>query len=506
MFYINVKSMKKYLCVVVSSLMLSSCASSNLNFNKNLSQDESLTEDAALMEDAASMEDESYELVQVGDDIPSEEVVLVDDGSAAYLYKMGVKYDEGKGVAVDLPKAESYYKQAMDKGSLDATNALGVLYLNNGNYDQAKKYFEKAAAQNDEIANYNLGNMSFLGKKAALNPEAVAYYKKSASKNYAPAYVALGDMYATGKGVTFNVNQAEEYYLKAADLNDDVAIDRLALLYLLQDGVEVDSDETQYSAKTVKLFQRVAEKGNPKALYVMSLLHQNGYYVEQDQDKAVELLKKSAELKHPEAEYSLAYLYLTGMYVEKDYKKGVQLMTNAANNNFPDAQNNVGMLYLKGEIVPKDLKRAKGWLEKASANGSAMADYNLGVVYDAGMGIAVDAKKAGTFYMRSAELGYLPAFSKVVEMYATGTKGVEKSNEKARAWLDKAIDNDDSDAMLLKANAYYHGNYGYAKDMALAKDWLEKAKKMDNPNASTVENAWKRSARYQKFNKAQAQS
>lgn len=454
------------------------------------------------MEDAAGMEDESFELVDVNA-LEEEEVSeeLVDDGSASYLYKQGVKYEEGKGTTVDIIKAKKFYNEAMEKGSIDAMNALGVLYMNNGDFDQAKTYFEMAAKKNDEIANYNLGNMTFLTNNTNQNLKAIEFYKKAASKNYAPAYLTLGDMYATGKGIGHDAAKAEEYYLKAADLNDDVAIDRLALLYLLQDGVEVDSDKTSNSIKTVKLFQRVADKGNPKAMYVLSLLYQNGFYVEPDNDKAVEYLKKSADLKYPEAEYSLAYLYLSGMYVEKDYKKGVQLMTNAANNGYPDAQNNIGMLYLKGELVPKDLQRAKSWLEKASSNGSSMADYNLGVVYDAGMGVSVDAKKAGTLYLRSAESGYLPAFGKVVEMYANGSKGVAKDNVKAREWLDKAIENDDSDAMLLKANAYFYGNYGYAKDMALAKKWLDNAKKFDNPNVSTVENSWKRTERYKKFEK-----
>lgn len=485
--------MKKYLCVVISSLMLSGCASSKLSMVN------AALEDNVPTEDAATLESENFDLVVVDEAEKVEKEKLVDDGSANYLYKQGVRYEEGKGTTVDILKAESFYKQAIEKGSIDAMNALGVLYMNNGDYDQAKKYFEMAAAKNDEIANYNLGNMTFLGNKSNQNLKAIEYYKKSAAKNYAPAYVALGDMYATGKGITHDANKAEEYYLKAADLNDDQAIDRLALLYLLQDGMAVDSDKTQNSIKTVKLFQRVAEKGNAKAMYVLSLLYQNGFYVEADHDKAVEYLKKSADLKYPEAEYSMAYLYLSGMYVEKDYKKGIELMTSAANNGFPDAQNNIGMLYLKGELVPKDLKRAKNWLEKASNNGSSMADYNLGVVYDAGMGVPVDSKKAGNLYLRSAEKGYLPAFGKVVDMYANGTKGVVKSNEKAREWLDKAIENDDSDAMLLKANAYFHGNYGYAKDMALAKKWLDNAKKLENPNASTVENSWKRTERYKKF-------
>lgn len=488
--------MKKYLSLVVSGLMLVGCASSNYSLKGSY-------EDAATLEDAAPVEnDEEFDLVEVADTgNPVVEDILVNDGSADYFYKLGVKYEEGKGISADLNKAVSYYKQAMEKGSLDAVNALGVIYLGGGDYDKAKKHFEIAAAKNDEIANYNLGNMTFIGNKASINKKALDYYIKSALKNYSPAYVALGDMYATGKGVEPDASKAEDYYLKAADLNDDVAIDRLALLYLLQDGTEVENDDTKNSIKTVQLFQRVADKGNPKAMYVLSLLYQNGFYVKTDNDKAIEYLKKSAALNYPEAEYSLAYLYLAGISVEKDYKKGVELMTKAASNGYPDAQNNIGMLYLKGEIVPKDLKRAKSWLERAASNGSAMASYNLGVVYEAGLGVTIDPNKSGSLYLKSAETGYLPAFAKVVEMYATGSKGVSKNNEKAREWLDKAIEQDDGDAVLMKANAYYQGNYGYAKDLAKAKSWLEKAKELGNPNASKLEEVWKRSEKFTKFNK-----
>lgn len=478
--------MKKYLCLVVSSLMLSGCSYSKLGGSE--------------FEDSAPLEEQSQKIVQKDElEQPVADDVLVNDGSAEYYYKLGFKYEEGKGVKQDLLAATTHYKKAVDLGSIDAINALGVIYLGQGDYDQAKKLFEMAAAKNDEIALFNLGNMSFLGNKNSVNKEALDYYTKSAQKKYSPAYVALGDMYATGKGVAHDANKAEEFYLKAADLNDDIAIDRLSLLYLLQDGTDVETDDTKNTEKTVKLFQRVADKGNPKAMYVLSLLYQNGFYVKEDNDKAVEYLKKSAAKGYPEAEYSLAYLYLTGMNVEKDYKKGVELMTNAANKNFPDAQNNIGMLYLKGEIVEKDLKLAKKWLEKASQNGNAMADYNLAVVYEAGMGVPVNEVKSGTLYKQSAELGYMPAYSKVIDMYATGKKGVTKNNEIARQWLDKAIENDDSDAMLMKANAYFYGNYGYAKDMALAKDWLEKARKMDNPNAAQVEQNWRGAERNLKF-------
>ena len=159
--------MKKYLCVVITSLMLSGCTSSKLSMNN------SDFEDNASMEDAASMEDESFDLVKVDEIEKVEKEELVNDGTANYLYKQGVKYEEGKGTTVDVMKAESFYKQAMEMGSIDAMNALGVLYMNNGDFDQAKKYFEMAAAKNDEIANYNLGNMTFLGNNSNQNLKAI---------------------------------------------------------------------------------------------------------------------------------------------------------------------------------------------------------------------------------------------------------------------------------------------------------------------------------------------
>ena len=88
--------MKKYLCVVITSLMLSGCASSKLSMNN------SDYEDNASMEDAASMEDESFDLVKVDEVEKIEKEELVNDGTANYLYKQGVKYEEGKGTTVDV--------------------------------------------------------------------------------------------------------------------------------------------------------------------------------------------------------------------------------------------------------------------------------------------------------------------------------------------------------------------------------------------------------------------
>ena len=468
--------MKKYLCVLISSLMATGCISNTAN----LSADSAPTNNSEQVEELSSASSEVAVLESKGD-------------QARELYKLGVKYEDSKDGKQNLVKAKEYYEKAISLGSIDAANALGALYANTGDYENAKKYLLIASNQGDEIANFNLGGMSFVyykGSKQKTNQEAIKYYKLSADKGYAPALIALGDMYATGDGAIPNEKFAEDYYLKAVELNDSVAMERLALLYLFQEDVNGDGSDSKTATKSIELFKKVAENGNPKAMYILSMAYQNGLYVEKDEVKGLQYLMQSAQAGYVEAEYALAYLYLTGMFVEKNYEQGVYFMSKAANQNFPSAQNNLGMLYLKGEVVPKDLKVANYWLNQASNNGYSMADYNLGLVNELGLGVSKNPKKAGEYFLKAANNGYEEAVLKVVNMYGTGSLGVSKNNETARMWLDRAIEQQSGNAMLIKATAYYFGGYGYSKDQQRAKEWLDKAKQIAPEQAQKVEESW----------------
>lgn len=474
--------MKKYIAIAISSIMVAGCV---VNTPKP-SQDSEQTDGVSLLEA------NDHAIVQM--DLTNISTSQSNQGSE--YYKLGAKYEDGKDVEQDLVKAKEYYEKAIELGSIDAANALGALYANTGDYANAKKYFLIASKQGDEIANFNLGGVSFIDfKTGQVNSEAIKYYKLSGEKGYAPAYVALGDMYATGEGAKPDEKLAEDYYFKAVELNDSVAIDRLALLYLLQDGMDAGTD-TQNSDKTIQLFQKVAEKGNPKAMYVLSMAYQNGLYVPKDELKGLEYLKKSAKAGYVEAEYALSYLYLTGMYVPKDYEKGVYYMTKAAEQGLPTAQNNIGMLLIKGEVVKQDYKTGMYWLNKAASSDNPMANYNLGLVYELGMGVSKNPSKAGEYFILAANGQYIEAISKVVDMYSIGSLGVKQDNEKARMWLDKGVELGSGDIMLQKANGYYWGKYGYAKDHERAKEWLDKAKEYAPEKADKLESSWKGSERY----------
>ena len=119
-------------------------------------------------------------------------------------YNLGLIYELGKGVAVDLKQAEAYYLQAVqhDSTHIESSGAmtrLGFLYFNGlyGQSDatQAVAWFKQAAKLANPDANYQLGLFSeagygvFLDRKAAIH-----YYKAAAQMGHEKAKIALSRM------------------------------------------------------------------------------------------------------------------------------------------------------------------------------------------------------------------------------------------------------------------------------------------------------------------------
>lgn len=429
--------------------------------------------------------------------------------SAADYYRLGSKYESGQdGYDVNIPKAIEYYNAAIALGSIDALNARGVLAIQNGNEVLARKFFKMAADKGDEIALFNMGNLeNAKSKQGVINKPAIELYTKSANKKYTPALVALGDIYASGIGAQVDYKKAEDYFIKAADLNSEDAVNRLALMYLLEDGID-SGDETENSKKTAELIKRVANKGNAQALYILSMMYENGYHVKKDSKKSMDLLNKSADRGHAEALFSLGYLYFMGHNVKQDNAKGLELMKKAGMAGYGDASNNVGMAYLKGEIITRDYKEAQKWLEQAVSQGSVLATHNIGLIHEKGLGVDIDYEKARKLFAIAADIGYTPSMIKMAEIYEQGL-GVKVDHENARSWLMKAVQANDVDAMLILANSYYFGGYGYAVDKEKGIEWLNKAKSLGSQAAFATETRWKgyeRSAKAAKYTESQKKS
>jgi len=55
---------------------------------------------------------------------------LADQGDAHTQYRLGIMYDEGKGVPQDFAEAAKWFRKAAEQGDVQAQHNLGFLYDN----------------------------------------------------------------------------------------------------------------------------------------------------------------------------------------------------------------------------------------------------------------------------------------------------------------------------------------------------------------------------------------
>lgn len=105
-------------------------------------------------------------------------------------------------------------------GNSGAAFRLGARYLNGDgvaiDYEKAKYYLGMAAEQNHAHALYDLGYMYLYGEGVEQNYlMAFDYFERSSDFDFAPAFYIIGIMFYDGAGVKKNNKKAYEYCKKA---------------------------------------------------------------------------------------------------------------------------------------------------------------------------------------------------------------------------------------------------------------------------------------------------
>ena len=84
-------------------------------------------------------------------------------GDADAQFNLGQAYRLGKGVPVDLAKAEDYYRRAAEQGHFQAEDNYGRMLFQKGERAKAAPWLEKSAARGDPRGQLILGTMLFNG-------------------------------------------------------------------------------------------------------------------------------------------------------------------------------------------------------------------------------------------------------------------------------------------------------------------------------------------------------
>ena len=239
---------------------------------------------------------------------------------------------------------------------------------------------------------------------------------RQADKGDIDAMISLGYMNLYGlNGVPVNYKKAFEYYSRAAQSGDDVAINNLGSLYYSGVGVRKNI------SKAAELFSEASDRGNVEASLNLAVIYLSQNDGLGNKETAVSLLKKTAKDDNPVGKYLLGYAYLKGIGVPKNYKKAVENIRFAADKNYDEAQYIMGYLYEHGIGITQNYNNALRYFNRAANQGNISAIKELGELYAAGKRIEKDYHKAHVMFNLAAFYG-VPDAAKKRELLAEQLK------------------------------------------------------------------------------------
>ncbi len=146
-------------------------------------------------------------------------------GDPAAAYEIGLRFAEGKGIAVNLDEAAKWYERAALGGVTPAMFRLGTFYEKGlsvkKNPDTARRYYIQAAERGNAKAMHNLAVLDADGGGQGPNyKSAVQWFRKAADHGVADSQFNLGILYARGIGVEQNLAESYKWFSLAAAQGD----------------------------------------------------------------------------------------------------------------------------------------------------------------------------------------------------------------------------------------------------------------------------------------------
>jgi localization factor PodJL len=146
-------------------------------------------------------------------------------GDPGAAYEVGVRFAEGKGVPINYDEAAKWYERAAQAGVVPAIFRLGTFYEKGlsvkKDIDTARRFYVQAADRGNAKAMHNLAVLDADGGgKGADYKSAAQWFRKAADRGVADSQFNLGILYARGIGVEQNLAESFKWFSLAAAQGD----------------------------------------------------------------------------------------------------------------------------------------------------------------------------------------------------------------------------------------------------------------------------------------------
>ena len=266
----------------------------------------------------------------------------VKNGDVLCQYWMGLMHLQGLGVKENALLAAEYFKAAADQDLASANVKMGQLYLDQGNINEAIRFFDLAARHGHIEAFYHLAeiNNQGIGRDRSCGM-ATAYYKLVAEivEPIHSSFAEANRAYDEG-----DIETALPIYMMAAEQGYESAQANVA--YLLDEYksiISLDSlipwkkprSEILKNAMLALIYwTRSAKQSNIDSMVKMGDYYLGGYGIEADMEKAATCYQTAAEThQSAQALWNLGWIHENGIGVEQDFHLAKRFYDQALETN-----------------------------------------------------------------------------------------------------------------------------------------------------------------------------
>lgn len=413
------------------------------------------------------------------------------------------------GTAEQIPDraaAVAILEELQEQDDPEVNYLLALEAYRRKNYEKALPLCERAVEQDYDLARVLLGEMYLYGTTATPKDaeKAEALFQQAVANGCADGYVGLGDIQHSGAFGRKDSLQAVEYYNTACREGSDpywiadayLSHGTAARITYTAFGDEI-WDAFVYLPNfeaSVENYEKAAELWNWDAMYLLVYLYTKGInlsylsldgepvdgHTEPNPEKAAEWAEKliayGEQVNLPEVCQLCGSLYRNGYGVAQDYGAALDWFRKGADLGNASSMFDIAMYYYYGYgVVEVDPITEIEWNLKAADAGSTTAMRNLGVSYQFGSSVEKDEEKALEWYEKAAALGDTESMLQIAYYYRE-----QDDPEKELEWYEKAAANGSAEAMNY-IGVSYHNQSEYEK----AEEWYIKAAHMQYARSMT---------------------
>ena len=417
------------------------------------------------------------------------------------LLHIGLIYESGLGVPLNIDLARRYYERAAEQDETGmAYNFLGGTYMNDeeteNNERKAVHYFQKAIELGNTNAMFRISYYLHNGKGGLQVdiPREIELLTEASKRGNHQATYRLGLLFEDNEsGMAQNLELSVKYFQLAADNGILAAINKMGELYLF--GEVIPANLT----KAISCFTAASEQGYGKASYWLGRLHTDGIgQLEKDTQKAMNYYRKAIEQGYEETREWMEQLQknlvdetITDIEIPQD-KSDEELYKDAKNalekaqfktayayfsyltqRNHAESFNELGDMYFYGRGMAINQAKALELYKKAAALDSVYGFFNVGFLYWNGPEEIQDPEQALQYLKKAAQMGYTYALSFIGDIYRTGPEELIDYAE-AKRYYQKGVDVNEINAIKGMALLYLLGQ-GVTQNNAMGAFYLKKA-------------------------------